>query len=459
VRTILLIAAALSLQAHSVWTASPPPPPVEFSGVYMDTGEEKIFFHCDGSPGEPSWWVNFAPQVELGRARYAYQGVGFPAQIHYMRVAGSLSPQGRYGTGFQSRELRVDSILEISDSLKCKSAIDGVPTPLSLAGTVNSVSAFATTSDDRTLVAIADNRGLVSVWETASARLIGRVRYENPPPPGAVPTTTIAFSHSNRLMAVGTQDGWAKVWSIPNGELIWELDNSAHKELVGAPGEEGWTEFGVFPVNSVAFSSNDSILVSAGGGRGYAWSMISGRKINSLFGAGRRHAIAPSQVAALRDPDRIVAYGPDGTLRLYATSGGLPLMVTSTQKVDLLLGPMKISPDQKRLAMRVAQDSVMLWSLEEGRPTRTLYVPHFFQGDFAFSPDGRRVAIPGNFAIYVWDTESGDPVTRIPTPVGRSRNLWFTQNGDSLIMSSVRDSALSTVRAIFPYSAQMFNRR
>jgi WD40 repeat protein len=431
--------------------------PAEFSGIFTDSYEERIFYPCGGLPGPAGWWVRFSPGVTAPHAEYTQGGPGLPTISHYMRVRGSLSAPGSYGTGFHSRELLIDSVLEIGDTTTCHSAFDKRPTRWDGAGAAHPIHTFAATSEDRSLVAIADNTGIVTVWRHGEQ--IAHFRYSTPAVNGGVPTTTVLFSQSNRLMAVGTGDGWVRVWSLPRRRLLWNLDHSTHTDSIGFPNDEGRGIFvGAWPVNSMAFSSDDSFLVTAGGARAFVWSLTTGRKLASLPGPGKRRAFAPSQIAMLRNPDRIIGLGRDGTIRVYSLNGGSPQFVASGPIVDLLQRPMKVSPDQKFLAIRIADDSVAVWSLDEGRFAYKLGVPTFLLEDFAFSPDSKFIAMSAShYAIYVWETANGKPFTRLRAPYGGAHNLWFTEKGDSIIMRTFWEPTLSVIP--FRYSFDTFFNR
>jgi WD40 repeat protein len=432
----------------------------EFSGVFFESYEEKIFYPCDESWGNVGWWLRFAPGIPTPFPRYEVKGAGMRTLAHYLRVRGTLSKPGSYGTGFHSRELVVDSVIEVRDTSvsHCKSGFDNRPTQWKGSEPVHGTPASAVTTADRSIVAVADSRGILTLWRNGLA--IGRYRYSKPAPNGGVPTTTIAFSPSNQLVAVGTGDGRVRIWNIPNGRLVRELDHSAHTDTVGVPGEAGYGVFvGEWPVTSVAFTSDDSTLVTAGGARAYAWSISSGRRIGVFVGGGKQRSIEPSRLAMLRNPDRVVALGRDGTMRMYAPGGGAPEFVAAAPTVDLMLGQMAISPDERLIAVQLKADSIALWSLETGRITHVLGVPAFYHGGLAFSPDSKLIAVSGGaFAIYLWETESGKPFARLPGPYSGARNMWFTAKGDSIVMSSLFDASLTVIRARYPFDTSLIPR-
>jgi WD40 repeat protein len=172
--------------------------------------------------------------------------------------------------------------------------------------------------------------------------------------------------------------------------------------------------------------------------------MSSGQQISKLFGPGINRDVAPSHVVTVSDPSRILAYTPNGTLSAYPITGGAPLFSVAVPKAGYLNGyGMKISPDGRFVAIRDSPDTISLWSMTDGKITHRFGVPPFSTGDFAFTSDGNRLAIPGGaFSVYVWNTVSGAPVAQLRAPHAGAYRLWFTPTGDSLVMSAHFDSTL-----------------
>ena len=414
-----------------------------YSGVYTESSRESIFFPCGSTPGNSGWWLRFLPGVKAERARYQYDGPGWPNSTHFIVVRGTLSPPGFFGYGFQLRQLEVDSVLDIRDPQGCPNAFNSAPKRWEGIGFVGRLVSAVASTQDGSLTAIAINKGTVSVWDNASGRRVSEYRFMPAYDPSTVPTMSMAFSQSGKLLAIGGVDGWVQVVKIPSGERLWKLSHSTREDTIGTPGKPGRVIAGASPVASVAFTSDERILVSAGGGRAYTWSMSSGKRISRLLGTGINRDVAPGHVLTTANPPRIIGFSTGGTLNVYTTAGDVPIFTVALPKTDWQSGLIKISADERFIAIGESRDSVAVWSMTEGRIIHRFGVPPFGSGDFALSADGEKLAMPGgSFSIYVWNTISGAPVAQLRASHAGAFRLWFTPKGDSVIMSTFVDSTL-----------------
>jgi WD40 repeat protein len=414
-----------------------------YSGFYIESSRESIFYPCGTAPGNSGWWLRFLPGVKADRARYQYDGPGMPASNHFIVVRGTLSAPGFFGYGFQIRQLEVDSVLDVRDPQGCPNAYNSAPKRWESIGFVGrTVSAVASTLDAR-LTAIAINKGTVEIWDNATKKKLAEYRFMAPVDPRWIPSTSMAFSRSGKLLAIGGPDGWVHVVRVSTGMRIWKFPHSISRDSIGSPGRPGWMLVGPSHVQSVAFTSDEKILVSAGGARAYTWSMSSGKRLDKLLGAGMNRDISPSQVATTANPPRIIGYGRDGFINVYLSTGGAPLFTVAGPKTGWQSGPIKVSPDERFIAISDSSETVSLWSMTDGAFTHRFRVPPFGTGDFAFSPDGGMLAIAGGtFSVYVWNTSSGAPVAQLRAPHAGAFRLWFTPRGDSVVMSAHFDSTL-----------------
>ena len=440
--------------------AAPPKSSAIYSGVYAENARESIFFPCGASPGTSGWWLRFKPGVNAERVRYQYSGAGFPTSSHFIVVRGVLSAPGFFGYGFQLQQLEVDSVLEIRDPTNgiCPNAYNDSPKRFQGIGFVGrGIGAVASTADLK-LTAIATKDGFVSVWDNNSGKRVTAYRFSEPYHPSTVPGVSMTFNPSGKLLAIGKDDGWIHVVTIPSGRLAWKLPHSSKSDTIGEPGRPGWATYGVFPVASLAFTSDGQRLASAGGNRAYVWSMTTGKQISKLLGPGVNRDIAPTQVVTRGNPPGIIGYTPNGILAVYAQEGGNPLFAVAAPKTERLSGLMKISPDERFIAIRESGDTVALWSTAEGRFTQRFSVPPFSLGDFAFSRDGERFAMPGSSSsVYVWSTSGGAPIAQLRAPHAGPFRMWFTPKGDSIVMTGLFDSTL-VVSPLPPKGGETRNR-
>lgn len=413
----------------------------EFVGSFYENAQESIFFPCGVRMSEDGWWVRFADGVQADRMRYQYKGSGFPTSSHDVRVLGRVTPVQRtqqpirFGTGFHTREIVIEKVLEVANPGWICAAYEKSPAVWDGAGPVGTRIMGAAASDDMSIVAIMEQGGDLTLWRSRTGELVRRFASGHTFRSDQGPDTRMWFNPQGTLLAEADNDGYVRVWGIPDGELRWKLAHSpARPPTVDASGA---THFhGAFPVSSAVFTPDGDALVSLSWGRALTWSMKTGNVIDTLRGFGAKGTAAPTAVVAARDPPRIIATGEDEIIRAYTVSEGLPIFAARAEHVKG--GEMVISPDNRWIAILVGNDSVALWSLSEGRITRTLSFPHFFNGGMTFSPDSKRLAVAaGSGAIFIWDVATGTPVRSIHGLLGWARRMWFNPRGDSIVFTSV----------------------
>jgi WD40 repeat protein len=447
---ILLLSAAACVSAK---TNPEAPPTGVYVGFFTENAQESIFFPCGTRLAEDGWWLRFKEGIQADKARYQYRGAGFPNSSHDIRVIATLSKPGRYGTGFHTRELVVEKLLDVKNPGEICQGYNPKPAKYNGAGAVESRVIAAATSDDRTLVAAMGVKGDVSIWKTKDGSLTTRFRVVDAGLAG-YGLGKLAISPNDSLIAIAGADGYVRIWGISDGEERLTLKNSVGEDTIGAPGAAHLIRGNSFPVSSISFSPDGAFLVSTGGFRAYAWSLSSGAVADSLWGPPNAHYRVPAFAAFAKDPSRIIAAVEGPELQVYSPGHGSPIWIAPAPFSRV--NSMKLSEDGRWLAMSTGQDSVTLWSLNEGRVTHQFSVPSFAMGGIAFSPDGNVIAISGGqFAIYLWNTRTGEPIRSIHGLSHWARDIWFTARGDSIVASSAMDSTLS----VFPLSRRLIDLR
>jgi hypothetical protein len=384
--------------------------------------------------------------------RYQYKGSGFPTSSHDVRVLGHVTPVQltqqpiRYGTGFHTRQLVIEKVLEVVNPGWICATYEKKPAVWDGAGPVGTRILGAAVSDDKSIVAIMEQGGDLTLWKSRTGELMRRFASDHTFRSDQGPDGRMWFNPQATLLAEAGNDGYVRVWGVPDGELRWKLAHSpARPPTVDASGATHYHS--AFSVTSAVFTPDGDALVTLSWGRALTWSMKTGNVIDTLRGFGEKGSAAPAAVVAARDPPRIIASGEDETIRGYALSEGLPIFAAKAEHVKG--GQMIISPDNRWIATLVGHDSVSLWSLSEGRITRTLSFPHFSLGGMSFSPDSKRLAVAaGSGAIFIWDVATGMPVRSIHGLLGGAPLIWFNAQGDSIVFTSVFGKELYTTALV-----------
>jgi WD40 repeat protein len=235
----------------------------------------------------------------------------------------------------------------------------------------NSDIADAAFSPDGTLVAGAGggkNDRFVHVWDVRTGAQVLALEHQGP-------VTAVAFSPNGQLIASGSADGTARLWSVVGG---LEVASFAHE-----PGARGKT------VQHVEFSSDGSRLLTVGGNR-----------FVRVFDVARRTELFALNNVALvntarfsHDGNLIATAGAIEAVRLWnARTGALISVLDLTGRVSDLA----FSPDDALLATAGSNDTVgRIFNLAQESPVGTISAHRSGVESIVFTPDGRSVITTG----------------------------------------------------------------
>ena len=174
------------------------------------------------------------------------------------------------------------------------------------------------------------------------------------------------------------------------------------------------------------FSEDASRVVTVGDdGTARVWDSITGEPIALL----RAPGIAITGAELSRDGNRVVTATRDG-VRVWEVSGFTPI-----RRIAPTAGPPRdatfrvrdtvFGADGKTLATLTERPAIDLWNAINGRRVKRLAGhgspkrwPHFLPESLAFSPDGSRAVTIADGAGIVWNTRTGERVSRL-----RGRNM------------------------------------
>jgi WD40 repeat protein len=301
--------------------------------------------------------------------------------------------------------------------------------------------AVAFTSDGRRLVATGAG-GSVTVWDAHTftrVRTLG-VSPGSPPPPTlggsshSPPATSlgdafsIAVSRDGRLVAAARYDGTVRVWDVETGVDAFTVH--AGPTFRRQPWMDvAWNRAGEL----LAIATNDG---------------LTGR-VTIVDRAGR-------EVAVLQEDYGIavgsVAFSPDGeqliTTRLPTVEsdpddGQVVIWDWKAAEVERTIDTparhARLSPagdliaSDTRTQAALWGDTVHVWDAASGRRVSTLSGHSGGVWDFAFSPDGSRLATTGfDGTIWIWDPRSGEPLQVLRGHRGAVTAVAFSPDGSRL---------------------------
>lgn len=189
---------------------------------------------------------------------------------------------------------------------------------------------------------------LLEVWEVASRQMIRRL-------PGHVnDCVSFDFTHDGTLLATGSRDGTAIIWSTAAWAPVRTLRNPDPDTVFEQPGAAGMVE-------GVAFSPDGTLLAMASrGGSVLLWDVGTGQLLETLKG----HSSAVEAVAFSPDGRTLASGGGDQTVRLWNVETRRELLQLNPGNVELnQIGLLTFSPDGKRLLVGGGQ-STAFWSAE-----------------------------------------------------------------------------------------------
>jgi WD40 repeat protein len=264
----------------------------------------------------------------------------------------------------------------------------------------------------------------------AGARTLDR--HGDPLPAGALARFgSVRLRHGASLSALGffpdgkhflstsaTEDGF-RVWESATGKEVARLNATVAAAAVA-------------PDRTVLFAFE---------GQARVWAPFDGGRVREL----PLHTLPPEGTSAL-------AVHPGGKLFAAAVPAGIALidLTTGDRTAELRVPgdqpPQRIvfSPDGRWVAAAGPRTGVWLWNLVTRRRVRTYPAPGDHV-DFAFSPDGTRLAITGS-PLMLFHTDSEEPVEGFNAPEAPAFAARFAADGKS-ILTLLEDGSLSRLDA------------
>jgi WD40 repeat protein len=236
----------------------------------------------------------------------------------------------------------------------------------------------------------AGSRQNLYIWDAASGERLVSIKVPAPESgkarfiatPADRPAPVMFSPDGQRLLAVSSDRGYARLWNARTGE-----------ELVQLRGHES-------AITSAAFSPNGREVVTASADKSCrVWDVATGAVIAVLKG----HDQAVNSAVFSPDGQHILSASADGTARIWRVSPprnyALPLQGHRTALgVPLEPGPVgcvAFDRDGRRLLTSAWDDSVHVWDAQSGKAGVSLYCGTWRSISpvlcTSFSPDGRRI--------------------------------------------------------------------
>jgi hypothetical protein len=314
------------------------------------------------------------------------------------------------------------------------------------------------------LIATVDTSGVVRIRDADANRMVVSFRSPERKWRDYLAGPPITFNWDGTKLAIGTSDGTIRIWRVSDGRLLHTL-RAPKLDMLPQQADGSLRRYtGDQPTTGVAFSPDDSLLAStSANGRGTLWRIRSGEAFAMLVGANGAgfEGAAPRVTIAFAPNGKAIAVGtPNTPIIVYAVPTAIQLPLGSqADPADLVF-----SPDADLLASADRNGAFVMWSLGlhdalwvNGTGDYNLPRSSRIDGVVAFSPEGDRVAgLDAHGTLCVWETHTGLELARYETSLSVA-GLWFSADGrDVMAVDMVSgDSARFSAPPGRPIEAQL----
>jgi WD40 repeat protein/tRNA A-37 threonylcarbamoyl transferase component Bud32 len=288
--------------------------------------------------------------------------------------------------------------------------------------------------------------------------------------------TCCAFSRDGKLLVTGSQDGTAKLWDVPNRQLlhsfnvssgaVWSAGFSPESDLVMASGSDDEVKFWgtedrrlvaripgqiacLSPSGSLVAISHSSPFFWERSGFLEIWDYRKGVRLKEIPSKGRAIALSP-------DGLKLASAGPSKNIDLWDLASGKKMRVIETAQP---VWSIAFSPDSGKLLATDWSSEASLWVLDEAAVPRKIKGHDLTVWSAIFSPDGEQIATTGSDqTIRLWNSSTLEAAGIFH---GHGNEVWcaaFTLDG-RVLASGGKDQAVmlwpgkpKAKRAILPLS-------
>ncbi|KAF3935356.1 hypothetical protein ABW19_dt0209518 [Dactylella cylindrospora] len=229
---------------------------------------------------------------------------------------------------------------------------------------------------------------------------------------------SVAFSPNNRLLVSASDDKTIKLWDITSGAILQTLVGHA------------------LSVSCVTFSPDSRRLASGSQDRTVKlWDAVSGSMLQNLNGHSR-----PVKSIAFSSHDRwLASASTDKTIKLWDSLSGALLRTLESHNGQVR--SVEFSPDDKQLVSGSDDGIIKLWDPVSGCLLQTLNGHNKAVYSTTFSPNGRYLAsASADTTIKLWEPISGSLLHILCGHTKTVAFIAFSPDSNQLVSTSYGDS-------------------
>ena len=216
-------------------------------------------------------------------------------------------------------------------------------------------------------------------------------------------------------------------YGIPNTKVITEFSEKGHKSSV----------------NSVAFSHNDSLIVTGSSDHtAIVWDALTGDTIRTLRG----HKFSVNSVAFSHNDSLIVTGSSDDTAIVWDALTGDTIRTLRGHKFSV--NSVAFSHNDSLIVTGSSDDTAIVWDALTGDTIRTLRGHKFSVNSVAFSHnDSLIVTGSSDDTTIVWDALTGDTV-RALKGVDAIRSVSINRGGNKILVGTNNDVSIVDYKSL-----------
>ncbi len=289
-------------------------------------------------------------------------------------------------------------------------------------------------------LAIPDGESQVKIWDATTHQLITRLPYTGD-------VSGLAFLDRQTLVVAGFPGG-ITIWNVAQQQPVLLSDEGTDRVSVaagtvvalGRAGSRVW-EFAKLPLltgiarQAMTFAGDDqSLLVAADsvapiGAQVQRW-RLPDRSHEDLLTS---PSPSPSRYAFTSDGSRLAVFDSRRGLTIHDLMGGTPPVVLSAPGI-VGAGRVAFGPDGTRLVTTQYSDTphLVFWDVGHRKPVADVTLP---SERFAYSADGRHLAVAHETNLLIWDATTGTPVAQVPRRAEPVSALTYSPDGRLLAVA------------------------